>query len=559
MVEKKTKKLTEEQIFAIMCKRELERRHMMEDEVYFFENYIKIENKSGKTPDERSILFKLFPEQKRVLKEINENKLNIIIKARQLGMTWLAVGHGLHESLKIPQYTVIILSQTEDYMKEAIDRFEYNITRLPKWLIREYNKETQSQGSMYLYEKTSDVITIYHPVKVDGTREQSSIKGLVSTEGAGRSITADLIIFDEWAYHAFAEDVFQAAYPTINRPDSGTFIGISTNKRGSYFENIVLDCMDEGKMGFNLIFLNCFADIRRNQEWLERTKATLKNTWQIEYPVKLTDALSAGNLTAFGEFDPKIHVCEPFEIPKHWIKWSSTDNGLRDPFCWFKLAVDEDGTTYVYYEYTRDKNKDPIVYYKDQAEKFMQDCMIDVTDKYNDEINNLHLGFEVGTERHYEKENLQYSIFGLDAFSTDTAKGTNKSLLTFYHEGGFNYPEVKATTNRKLSKSIVNEYLKPYNDNEIIEGRPKAKLQIFSTCKFLIKYIPQLVVEDNNPNVVAGNPKIDNVYDALAYGLIGSPRNNAKVIKQPETQIEKYKHDKIRRMKKGKHKKGILN
>ena len=72
--------------------------------------------------------------------------------------------------------------------------------------------------------KKADEIIIYHPPNEDDIRITSSVKGLVSTPKAGRSITADLIIFDEWAYHENAEEVFAAAYPTINRPDdSGCF------------------------------------------------------------------------------------------------------------------------------------------------------------------------------------------------------------------------------------------------------------------------------------------------------------------------------------------------
>ena len=95
-------------------------------------------------------------------------------------MTWMAVAHGLHNCLKTQQYTVALLSQTEDYMKEAINRFEYIITRLPKWLITEFNKDTKDYNSMYLYEKKSDVITIYHPTGGDGVRITSTVKGLVS-------------------------------------------------------------------------------------------------------------------------------------------------------------------------------------------------------------------------------------------------------------------------------------------------------------------------------------------------------------------------------------------
>src|SRR5690606_20380506 len=143
------------------------------------------------------------------------------------------------------------------------------------------------------------------------------------------------------------------------------------------------------EFGFHLIFLAWNADPRRTKEWHEQTKKTLKNTWMLNYPEKIEDALSAGEMTAFPEFSRETHVCDPFPIPDHWIKWGSVDNGLggvRDPYCWFKAAISEDGTTYLYYEYTCEKGKGDIVYYSDQAKKFMEDCLIDLTEEGKQEI-----------------------------------------------------------------------------------------------------------------------------------------------------------------------------
>lgn len=552
----KPKQLTQEQAFAVVARRELERRKMMRDITYFFENYMYIENKDGKTPETRNVLFKMFPEQKRALAEIEANSKNIIIKARQLGLTWLAVGYGTHGCMSVQQFTVAILSQTEEYMFQAINRVEYVLMRLPKWLMQEYNKDTSQYNSMYLYEKKSDEVTIYFPPREDGIRITSKISGYVSTEKSGRSITADLIILDEWAFHENAEAVFAGIGPTINRPDSGKLIGISTNKRGSYFESIVVDCLENNAdMGFNLIFLNAFADPRRTKEWYEQTKKTFKNTWRQEYPLKIEDALSAGDLTAFPEFSRETHVCSPFEIPDHWIKWGSVDNGLRDPFCWFKAAVDEDGTTYIYYEYSREV-KEPQIYYTDQAKKFMEDCKIDITEDVKNEIDSFHMGYDTDGIEQYTYEKLQYVIFGLDAFNKDTAKGTGKSLMDIYKSAGFNYPTVRAVTDRKLGKDTIHEYLKPIDDGT---GRMTAKLKIFSTCRYLISHIPKLTVDENNPNVIAGNSAIDNTADCLKYLLIGSPRNNTQAIVEPETEIEKYKKEKIKLLHKNKRRKGILN
>jgi hypothetical protein len=544
----------------IISTREMERRKIVRDITYFFENYMFIENKDGKTPEERSVLFKMFPEQKRVLEEIESKSKNVIIKARQLGLTWLAVGYGTHGCIRTQQYTVAILSQTEEYMFAAIDRVEYVLMRLPKWLMQEYKKETAEHNSTYLYEKKSDEVIIYHPTGVDGVRVTSKINGYVSTERSGRSITADLIILDEWAFHDNAELVFAGIGPTINRPDSGKLIGISTNKRGSFFEEIVLDCIENNaEMGFNLLFLSVFADPRRTQEWYEQTKKTFKNTWRQEYPEKIEDALSAGDLTAFPEFSREIHVCEPFEIPKHWVRWASCDNGMggtRDPFCWLKAAISEDGTTYVYYEYSTEKGKGDSTYYSDQAVKFMDDCKIDITDEVRQEIESYHLGFETDEVEQYAFEKLQYVVFGLDAFNKDVAKGTGKSLMDIYKNAGFSYPAVKAVTERKLGKDTIHEYLKPFDD--LITGKKTAKLQIFNSCKYLISHLPKLVVDENNPNVIAGNSAIDNTADALKYLLIGSPRNGTQKIEMEETNVAKFKKSKIKKLH-GRKQKGVIN
>ena len=63
----------------------------------------------------------------------------------------------------------------------------------------------------------------------------------------------------------------------------------------------------------------------------------------------------------------------------------------------------------------------------------------------------------------------------------------------------------------------------------------------------------------NDPNVVSGNSKIDNVYDCLAYGLIGSPRNNTKPLTTEENKLIKFKKQKIKRLNSRKARKGVIN
>src|SRR5262245_13172026 len=53
----------------------------------------------------------------------------------------------------------------------------------------------------------------------------------------------------------------------------------------------------------------------------------------------------------FSEWDPRVHVCEPFEIPVEWPRWISVDYGFAAPFCCLWLARDpETRRIFVYRE-----------------------------------------------------------------------------------------------------------------------------------------------------------------------------------------------------------------
>lgn len=52
----------------------------------------------------------------------------------------------------------------------------------------------------------------------------------------------------------------------------------------------------------------------------------------------------------YEEWDPRIHLIDPFDIPDDWVRWWVIDFGLRNPFvlqCW---AEDPDGRLYLYRE-----------------------------------------------------------------------------------------------------------------------------------------------------------------------------------------------------------------
>lgn len=466
----------------------------------FIEQYVYIENKDNL--GDPIIKFHMWEGQKTALMEMYEHRLNIILKARQLGFTWLVLSLLIWYTIQNKGFRAICVSETDEKSKDLINRCELILHKLPDWLIvseenyRKYEKKN-GRGSYYgmYYRKSVHSIEIIRTA--EGIESISTIEAEPSTEGAGRSLTADVVFFDEWAFHRFADEVFTAAYPTMARPTSGKFIGLSTNKRGTLYEEIWKHA-DERK--FHTIFRNCFTDPRRDEIWYEETKATLHGKMEQEFPRTEEEALIAGENVSFPEWSEQIHVCEPFEIPEHWKRWGAVDNGYNDPYAWYKFAVDEDGTVYIYYEMSRWRNESQMLY-SDQAQEFSSSM------NYVDKNNVLR------------REKLDYIVAGLDAWHTHHRDQTGKNLIDYYRDGGLTgVGFTMAVTDQKLRKAVWHEYLKPYVDENT--GRLTAKLQVFSTCRYLIEIMPQLVNDDRNVEIVADLSDINNPYDGAGYGII---------------------------------------
>jgi len=219
----------------------------------------------------------------------------------------------------------------------------------------------------------------------------------------------------------------------------------------------------------------------------------------------------------FEEFNYDIHVVEPFDIPEHWRKWLAVDNGYTDPFAWYWFAVDEQGTVYIYREYTRDYD-DPKVHYSDQAKK-----VVELTGD----------------------EHLVMRIAGHDAFNTHPLAEKGKTIISYYQEGGLTGFQ-RCVTDRILRAATWHEYLKPYYDE--VEDKLTSKVKIFNTCKKLIETLPQQQIEENKPDCVAESD-IDHWYDAAGYGLIAYHNKYSRKPAREMTPLERHKSMKAKQLK----------
>lgn len=200
-------------------------------------------------------------------------------------------------------------------------------------------------------------------------------------------------------------------------------------------------------------------------------------------PEKLKKAWLFGDWNVFSgqfftEFSPKVHLCEPFFIPKTWRRYFAMDYGL-DMFAGYFFALSPEGTVFVYRE----------LYYPN----LIISEMLAKIKEFDDEI---------------------YDYFApTDLFNR--RQETGESVASLAAREGIYFK--KAPNNRIVGWITVKEFLKEREDGSV-------GLKIFSTCKNLIRCLPLACHSDKTPGDIADTPhEITHSLDALRYFLAASP------------------------------------
>ncbi len=196
------------------------------------------------------------------------NRLVIIGKARQLGISWLVCIYCLWKAKFYENVKVLFLSQGEDEAGDLINKCKFVDDHLPEFL---RSKRDPDQSGLIGFPD------LY-----------SEIKALPSTEKAGRSTDATIVVCDEWEFHPYAEMNFGALKPTIDA--GGQFIGLSTadkTKMNTFFKRKYWEAK-AGTSEFVKVFLGALERPGRTMEWLNKSTKDL-TAWQAESEYPLTE------------------------------------------------------------------------------------------------------------------------------------------------------------------------------------------------------------------------------------------------------------------------------
>lgn len=247
------------------------------DREYFIRTYCKIYD--SETQD--WIDFDLWDEQVDVLELVIDHQQTIVLKARQLGLTWLMLAFALHQMIFRPIAEVLIFSKRED---EAIyllsnERLKGMYDHLPQWM-----------------KPGKKVDAAKHFQLANG----SSARAFPSN--AGDSYTATFAIIDEADLVPDLKQLLSRVKPTIDA--GGKLVMISRadkSKPESLFKSIYKAAKRKAN-DWASAFLAWYVRPERTQDWYERicedamqNEGTL-DTVHEQYPATDEEAMNPRSL-----------------------------------------------------------------------------------------------------------------------------------------------------------------------------------------------------------------------------------------------------------------------
>lgn len=217
-----------------------------------------------------------------------------------------------------------------------------------------------------------------------------------------------------------------------------------------------------------------------------------------------------GNFLSYGglvykEFDERVHVIEPFDVPKEWFDTISIDPGLHNPLSAHFYAMDFDGTIYVVAEH----------FFSGQTVEWHAERIKQICEK---------LGWPKRSDGRYDAL--------IDSAANQKTLSSNKSVTELFWENGI-------CVNPKVNKDMFSGISKVKSYFKNVNG--ETKIKIFSTCVNLISELKNYWWGDSDLPI----KKDDHALDELRYYIM-SKSDKKNVGDHNKTQVEKHKDKLIR-------------
>lgn len=100
------------------------------DPAYFTKKYVKIQHATKGT-----IPFQTYPFQDDCLKDFQKNRLNVVLKSRQLGLSTICAAYAVWDAIFHRDRNILVIATKLDTAINFIKKVKFMVTSIPKWLL----------------------------------------------------------------------------------------------------------------------------------------------------------------------------------------------------------------------------------------------------------------------------------------------------------------------------------------------------------------------------------------------------------------------------------------
>ena len=427
------------------------------DPAYFINNYAKISH-----PLRGLIPFKLYDYQEDLIKDFEDHRFNVILKARQLGISTISGAYIAWMMMFHRDKNILVMATKYSTAANLVKKVKAIVKNLPDW-VRISEVAIDNRNS---FELTNG----------------SQIKASTTSLDAGRSEALSLLVIDEAAHVDGLEALWTGLYPTLST--GGRCIALSTpNGVGNWFHKTFVES-DQGLNDFHPTTLMWDIHPDRDDAWFDKETRNMSRR-QIAQELEC-------NFNTSGETvihpDDLSRIQTDLKDPTHrtgfdrnfWI-WEN-----YDPQATYLLSADVargDGKDYSVFhilkletmeivgEYQGKVTPDIFANIVQDAGKEYGNCMI--------VVENNTVGFSVLEKlREYDYPNVYHSIKSSHEFVEQVQAEYNNSAIPGFTTSSKTRPMIIA----KMEEFVRNKMVTIYSTrlwNELktfvwVNGRPQA-------------------------------------------------------------------------------------
>lgn len=212
------------------------------DPIYFINEYMSVQHATRGT-----LPFDTYSFQNDVVKAMQDHRLNIVLKSRQLGLSTITAAYATWLALFYKDKNILIIATKKDIAINLVKKIKFMIKSVPSWLVLPTFEETMTSLRF---------------------SNGSEIKAIPTSPDAGRSEALSLLIVDEAAFIRDFDEIWTGLSPTLSTGGSAIILSTPYGIGGTYYR--LWTEAEAGQNGFNATRLPWYVHPEHDEAWFKK-------------------------------------------------------------------------------------------------------------------------------------------------------------------------------------------------------------------------------------------------------------------------------------------------